>query len=76
MSNTFDIEVYCVFKAQLKIEAENKNEAENIANNHFGFVRGPVQTINDNIIDWEVPIHPENHIQKLKEISKTQKSNE
>ena len=60
----YKAKVKFVFEGIVFVNAENRNEATEFIDRHFGMVVGDIHSVlgDDEIPDWDFPVHPEKKI--------------
>ena len=61
---TFKIRAKFVFGGQVKIQAYNRQEAETIVEKNIAALLGKVEAFDEDIVDWDFPIHCETVINR------------
>jgi hypothetical protein len=59
---TYKINVTYTFEGYCIVEANSKEEAIYTVDNNFGFTRTEIQCLDDTILNWDFPIHPDKKI--------------
>lgn len=54
---TFKIRAKFVFGGQVQIKAHNRQEAEAIVEKNIAALLGKVEAVDEDIVDWDFPIH-------------------
>lgn len=62
---TYKVKVSYTFEGEVKVRAENKNDAKEIVERDFGLVSPEVSTSNtsdskddEGVVDWNIDVHP------------------
>lgn len=64
---TFKIRAKFVFGGQIQVKAHNRQEAEAVAEKNIAALLGEVEAFDDDIVDWDFPIHGEKVINRKEE---------
>jgi len=64
----YQLTVEFTFEATVEVNAETKTKAELEITNNLGFVRSNIGCTSDNIVDWNIPMHPDKTITKIKRV--------
>lgn len=64
---TFKIRAKFVFGGQVQVKAHSRKEAEAISEKNIAVLLGKVEAFDDDIVDWDFPIHGETVINRKKE---------
>ena len=61
---TFKIRAKFVFGGQVKVKAHSRKEAETIAEKNIAVLLGKVKAFDDDIVNWDFPIHSDTVINR------------
>jgi hypothetical protein len=64
---TFKIRAKFVFGGQVKVQAHNRQEAEAIVEKNIVALLGKVEAFDEDIVNWDFPIHCETVIKRNEE---------
>ena len=64
---TFKIRAKFVFGGQVKVQAHNRQEAEAIVGKNIVALLGKVEAFDEDIVNWDFPIHCETVINRNEE---------
>ena len=58
----YTVKVKWVFEGEVTVYTTSKNEALESVKKHFGTVLGSVQSSTPEIVDWDIPVHPQKFV--------------
>ena len=65
----FIVETRFIFEGTFEVEAESKEQAEQVVLCDTGLAMGQgIHSVGNNVRDWNFSIHPEKYVDRVKEI--------